>query len=176
MTMSSPSTPARPAAPADISIEPMRPDDWDRIASIYAEGIATGESTFETAVPSWERWNREHVPELRLVAREGDRVLGWSAASRVSIREVYRGVVECSVYVAEEARGRKVGEPLLLALLDAADAHGFWTVEAVVFVENVASAKMVRRCGFRKVGRRDRLGEVRGRWRDVYLFERRRPA
>lgn len=94
----------------------------------------------------------------------------------MSIREVYRGVVECSVYVAEEARGRKVGEPLLLALLDAADAHGFWTVEAVVFVENVASAKMVRRCGFRKVGRRDRLGEVRGRWRDVYLFERRRPA
>lgn len=76
MTMSSPSTPARPAAPADISIEPMRPGDWDQVASIYAEGIATGESTFETTVPSWERWEREHVPELRLVAREGDRVLG----------------------------------------------------------------------------------------------------
>lgn len=163
----------RPAAP--ITIEPMRPGDWDEVAAIYAEGMATGDSTFESEVPSWERWDRDHLPELRLVARAGGRVLGWAAASQVSIREVYRGVVECSVYVAEAARGRRVGEPLLRALLDASDAQGYWTVEAVVFVENTASARMVRRCGFRKVGRRERLGEVRGRWRDVFLFERRRP-
>lgn len=164
------------AAPLAVSftIDTMRPEDWDDVARIYAEGIATGDSTFETEVPTWERWDRDHVPDLRLVARDGARVLGWAAASRVSIRYVYRGVVEVSVYVAEEARGRKVGEPLLRALVDAADELGIWTVEAVVFVENTASAKMVRRCGFRKVGRRERLGEVRGRWRDVFLFERRR--
>jgi L-amino acid N-acyltransferase YncA len=170
------STPVRVApAAASFTIDAMRPDDWDQVARIYAEGIATGDSTFETEVPTWERWDRDHVADLRLVARDGASVLGWAAASQVSIRYVYRGVVEVSVYVAEEARGRKVGEPLLRALVDAAEERGFWTVEAVVFVENTASAKMVRRCGFRKVGRRERLGEVRGRWRDVFLFERRRP-
>lgn len=157
-------------------IAPMEPADWDRVAAIYADGIATGDSTFETEVPSWERWDADHVPGLRLVARDGDRVVGWAAASRVSIREVYRGVVECSVYVADDARGSGVGEPLLRALIDAAGRAGIWTLEAVVFVENTASRRMVEACGFRLVGRRERLGELRGRWRDVYLMERRRPG
>ncbi len=103
-------------------------------------------------------------------------MLGWAAASRVSVRDVYEGVVECSVYVGEDARGRGVGEMLLPALIDAADAAGVWTIEAIVFVENEASAKMVRDAGFRLVGRRERLGQVRGEWRDVLLFEHRRPA
>jgi phosphinothricin acetyltransferase len=101
--------------------------------------------------------------------------VGWAAASRVSVRDVYRGVAECSVYVAADARGG-VGEPLLNALVAAADDAGIWTLEAVIFVENTASRKMVEACGFRLVGRRERLGEVRGRWRDVFLMERRRPG
>ena len=69
-----------------------------------------------------------------------------------------------------------MGEQLLGALIDAADAAGYWTLEAVVFVENAPSRAMVEACGFRLVGRRERIGEVGGRWRDVFLFERRRPG
>ena len=158
-----------------IEIGPMRPDDWHLVERILAEGIATGDSTFETTTPSWERWDADHLDDLRLVAREGGHVLGWAAASRVSVRDVYEGVVECSVYVGEDARGRGVGEMLLPALIEAADAADVWTIEAIVFVENEASAKMVRDAGFRLVGRRERLGQVRGEWRDVFLFEHRRP-
>ena len=159
-----------------LHIDDMRPSDWGRVSEIYAEGIATGDSTFETEVPSWEAWDADHLPDLRLVARDGERVVGWAAASRVSIREVYRGVAEVSVYVSEEARGRNAGEALLRALIDAADAGSIWTLEAVVIVENEASARMVEACGFRLVGRRERLGCLRGRWRDVLLYERRRPG
>jgi phosphinothricin acetyltransferase len=158
-----------------VTIEPMRPDDWPAVGRILAEGIATGDSTFETATPSWDDWDADHLPEMRLVAREDGEVVGWAATSRVSVRDVYRGVVECSVYVAREARGQGVGEALLPALLEAAAVAGVWTVEAIVFVENEASARMVRDAGFRLVGRRERLGEVNGRWRDVLLFEWRRP-
>lgn len=158
-----------------VRIEPMRPEDWEAVERILAEGIATGDSTFETETPSREAWEADHLDGMSLVAREGGEVLGWAAASRVSVREVYRGVVECSVYVARRARGRGVGEALLPALLETAVAVGVWTVEAIVFVENEASAKMVRGAGFRLVGRRERLGRVGGRWRDVLLFEWRRP-
>lgn len=160
-------------SPAPIT--PLRAEDWPRVAEIFAEGIATGDSTFETEVPSWERWDADRIPGLRLVARDGGRVIGWAAASRVSVREVYRGVAECSVYVAREARDSGVGEPLLRALIDAANGAGIWTLEAIIFVENTPSRRMVEACGFRQVGRRERLGEVRGRWRDVFLMERRRP-
>ena len=157
------------------AIGPMVRSDWEEVAEIYAEGIATGDATFETEVPSWERWDADHLTDLRLVARDGDGVAGFAAASRASIRDVYRGVAECSVYVARDARGSGVGEPLLRALIAAADDAGYWTLEAVVFVENAPSRAMVEACGFRLVGRRERIGEVGGRWRDVFLFERRRP-
>jgi len=152
----------------------MAPGDWPRVAEIFAEGIATGDSTFETEVPAWERWDRDHLAEPRLVARMGGRIVGWGAANRTSIRDVYRGVAEVSVYVAEEARGAGVGTPLLGALAEAADRAGLWTLEAIVIDGNAASAKMVEACGFRLVGRRERLGELRGEWRDVLLYERRR--
>src|SRR5262245_55979455 len=103
-----------------MRIRPMTRDDWPRVAEIFAEGIATGDSTFETEVPSWGRWDEQHLAEPRLVATLGGRVAGWGAANRTSVRDVYRGVAEVSVYVAVEARGEGVGEPLLLALAEAA--------------------------------------------------------
>ena len=158
-------------------ITPMRPSDWEGVAAVYAEGIAEGDSTFETEVPSWEKWDADHLPDVRRVARAEDGAIhGWAAASRTSIRDVYRGVAECSVYVAREARGEGIGEPLMRALIDASEEAGIWTLEAVVFVENTASRAMVEACGFRLVGRRERIGEVGGRWRDVFLFERRAPG
>ena len=153
----------------------MRPGDWDDVAAIYAEGIRTGNATFETEVPSFEVFDERHLREGRLVARDGDEVLGWATLSRASVREVSRGVAECSVSVAEAARGRGVGEALLGALEERADAAGIWTLEAVVFPENEASVAMLESCGFRVVGRRERLGRLGGEWRDVLLLERRGP-
>ena len=153
----------------------MRPGDWDDVAAIYAEGIRTGNATFETEVPCFEVFDERHLREGRLIARDGDEVLGWATLSRASVREVYRGVAECSVYVAEAARGRGVGEALLGALEEGADAAGIWTLEAVVFPENEASVAMLESCGFRVVGRRERLGRLGGEWRDVLLLERRGP-
>jgi L-amino acid N-acyltransferase YncA len=77
------------------------------------------------------------------------------------------------VYVAADARGRGVGTALLAALVESSDAGGLWTLEAGILPENEASVRMHERCGFRVVGRRERLGRMRGEWRDVLLLERR---
>jgi phosphinothricin acetyltransferase len=158
------------------TIEALRPGDWERVRAIYREGIATGHATFETTAPSWEAWNAAHLPNGRLVARDGGAILGWAALSPVSERCVYAGVAEVSVYVAAAARGRGAGRALLMALVAAAEREGLWTLQAGVFPENVASLALHRACGFREVGRRERLGRLNGVWRDVILLERRSPT
>ena len=154
-------------------VEPMQSSDWDQVCSIYHEGIATGNATFETEAPSWAKWDAAHLPVCRFVARGQDGILGWSALSRVSSRRVYAGVAEVSVYVAASSRGRGVGRALLAALISAAEQDGIWTLQAGVFPENKASLILHERFGFRQVGRRERLGKLDGVWRDVILFERR---
>jgi phosphinothricin acetyltransferase len=158
----------------NYSIDTMRDDDWEQVRAIYLEGIATGDATFETDAPSWERWNASHLRECRLVARSSSgRVLGWAALSPVSDRCVYAGVAEVSVYVGEKGRGHGTGRALLEALVEASEKRGIWTLQAGVFPENIASIKLHLRCGFREVGRRERLGKRNGAWRDVMLLERR---
>lgn len=159
----------------DHIIEAMRDDDWEQARAIYLEGIATGDATFETDAPSWEKWNASHLRECRLVARSSSsgRVIGWAALSPVSDRCVYAGVAEVSVYVGEKGRGRGTGRALLEALVEASEKRGIWTLQAGVFPENMASVKLHLRCGFREVGRRERLGKRDGAWRDVLLLERR---
>lgn len=164
---------ASPTEP--LVIEAMRPDHWPAVRAIYAEGIATGDGTFETEPPSWEEWNAAHLEEHRLVARRGPEVVGWIAAVPVSGRCVYRGVVEHSVYVAAEARRQGVGRRLLEAFITGTEEGGIWTIQTGIFPENTASLALHERCGFRRVGVRERIGEHHGRWRDVVLLERRRP-
>jgi len=154
-------------------IRALAEDDWPAVAAIYAEGIATRNATFETAVPSWEAWNASHQAEHRLVAEEGGRVVGWAALSPVSDRCCYAGVAENSVYVAAEARGRGIGRALLEQLISATEAAGLWTIETGIFPENEASVALHERCSFRVVGVRKRLGQLDGVWRDVLLLERR---
>jgi len=163
---------------ADIRIEPMTPEDWPAVRTIYEQGIATGVATFETDVPSWEAWDAGHRTEHRLVARDGDgRVLGWVAVSSYSRRRVYAGVVEESVYVAAEARGRGVGRELLGRLLADTEAAGIWTVQAGIQSGNASSLALHERVGFRRVGVRERIGRDRdGTWCDVVLMERRSDA
>jgi phosphinothricin acetyltransferase len=156
-----------------IAVEPMRASDWPAVAGIYQQGIDTGDATFETHVPSWEAWDAGHLSAARLVARDEGRVVGWAALSPVSDRCVYGGVAEVSVYVAGAARGRGIGRRLLEALALASEEAGIWTLQAGIFPENEASLAIHRSCGFRVVGRRERLGRLAGEWRDVILLERR---
>jgi phosphinothricin acetyltransferase len=161
------------SALGDVELDTMRRDDWPAVSAIYAEGIATGNATFESETPSFERWDASHLADHRLVARLGGAIVGWAALAPVSERCVYRGVAENSVYVAEHARGGGVGHRLLLALVEGAEDDGIWTVQTGVFPENTASVALHERCGFRIVGRRERLGQLGGVWRDVLFLERR---
>jgi phosphinothricin acetyltransferase len=158
-----------------VTLETLRPSDWEDVRRIFLEGIATGNATFETRAPSWESWDADHLPAPRLVAREGDerRVLGWAALSPFSSRAVYAGVAEVSVYIAAEARGRGVGKALLAELVARSEADGIWTLQAGIFPENEASIALHRANGFEVVGVRRGLGCMAGIWRDVVLLERR---
>ncbi|MDQ1138327.1 L-amino acid N-acyltransferase YncA [Microbacterium sp. SORGH_AS 1204] len=163
-----------------LTIRPMRADDWPSVESIYRDGITTGNATFEAEPPSWQDFDRGKLAVGRLVAVDGDDVAGWVAASPVSTREVYRGVVEHSVYVSQHALGRRVGSDLVSAFLRDADAAGIWTVQSSIFPENPASLTLHERAGFRRVGTRERIalmtyGPWAGQWRDTVLIERRRP-
>jgi L-amino acid N-acyltransferase YncA len=154
-----------------VSVRPLRPDDYPAVARIFAEGIATGDATFETTVPGWEAWDAAHLPEHRLVAELDGVVVGWVGVVPYSRRAVYRGVGEESVYVAASARGRGVGRALLAALVESARARGLWTLQAGIFPENAASLALHHSLGFREVGVRERLGQLNGAWRDVVLLE-----
>lgn len=154
-------------------IEEMRAGDWEAVRAIYSEGIATGDATFEREAPSWEHWDASHLKEARLVARAGQRLTGWAALSPVSSRCVYAGVAEVSVYVCAASRGEGVGRALLAALVEASERAGVWTLQAGIFPENAASVRLHLLCGFREVGRRERIGRMGERWRDTLLFERR---
>ena len=155
----------------------MRSSDWAAVRAIYIEGIKTGNATFEVDAPSWEVWDEAHLSEPRLVARDDEgRIAGWAAVTPVSGRCVYAGVGDLSVYVATAARGAGVGRALLEALVEASERAGIWTLQAGIFPENGPSLALHRRCGFREVGRRERIGKMNGVWRDVLLLERRSRA
>jgi L-amino acid N-acyltransferase YncA len=153
-------------------VRDLRPDDWPAVRAIYEDGIRSGHATFETEPPAWEQWDAAHQ-DVRLVAERDGVVVGWAALSPVSSRCCYEGVGEVSVYVAEEARGAGLGRVLLDELVRRSEQAGYWTLTAGVFPENEASLSLHRACGFREVGKRERLGRLHGVWRDVVLLERR---
>jgi phosphinothricin acetyltransferase len=162
-----------------VKIRALEPTDWPAVERIYREGIIAGNATFESEPPSWEYFDESKRLDLRLVASTGGQVVGWAAASPVSGREVYRGVVEHSVYIATQHQGRGLGRHLVKALIERADEVGVWTIQSSIFPENEASLKLHEALGFRVVGRRERIAQMAigpwaGRWRDTLLIERRR--
>jgi phosphinothricin acetyltransferase len=159
-----------------VELRDLQAADWEAVANIYWDGIRDGLATFETSIPSWEEWDSAHPAGLRLVAEAGFSVVGWIAAGPVSARRAYRGVVEHSVYVAADWRRQGIGRRLLEGLIERCDASGIWTIQTSVFPENRASLELHRRCGFREVGTRERIGKRDGLWRDTILLERRSPA
>jgi L-amino acid N-acyltransferase YncA len=178
----------------NYQITALRAEDWAAVREIYRQGIATGNATFETEIPGWERWDSAHRRDCRLVARDlanqsehsslvkrptnslSNGLLGFAALSPVSTRRVYAGVAEVSVYVATSARGRGIGTALLQALVTESEAHEIWTLQAGIFPENAPSIALHKACGFREVGRRTRIGKLGDVWRDVLLLERRSAA
>ncbi len=159
-------------------IDTMKPEDWEQIRSIYLEGIATGNSTFEADAPDWDKWDTAHLQEHRLVVREGDRIVAWAALSPISTRCIYSGVAELSIYVAAKHRGKGIGSILLKAIITSTERAGIWTLQGGIFPENTPSLSLVKKHGFKEIGRRKRIGkmtygDLAGTWRDVILVERR---
>ena len=159
-------------APLPFALGPMTAADWPEVRAIYLDGIATGNATFETDAPPWEAWDAGHLAVGRLVAR-GGRVLGWAALGPVSRRACYAGVAEASVYVGAAHRGRGVGRALLVRLIEESEKAGIWMLQSAAFPENAASLRLQTGCGFRVVGRRERIARLNGVWRDTVMTERR---
>ena len=156
-----------------IALDLMKPLDWEAVKEIYEEGIATGNATFQQSAPTWEEWNNSHLQHSRIVAKEDNNVFGWAALTPVSGRCVYAGVAEVSVYVSNKARGKGLGKQLLQKLIEESEANNIWTLQAGIFPENTPSIKIHEACGFRIFGIRERIGKMKGVWRDNLVLERR---
>lgn len=158
----------------NYKVETMKADDWKQVANIYMEGIKSKIATFDSRVPSWEEWNTGHCESCRLVARAGDIIWGWVALSPISGRCAYSGVAEVSIYIGEQYRGQKVGTALLEKLIELSEGNGFWTLQSGIIKENTPSLNLHKKCGFREVGYREKLGKMdNGKWHDVVIVERR---
>ncbi|WP_433544285.1 N-acetyltransferase family protein (plasmid) [Streptomyces sp. CA-294286] len=166
-----------PHPAAAVTVAPLEIVHATQVREIHQAGIDEGHATFETTAPAWDVFDAAKLPAHRFAALDEEgRLLGWAAVSRVSERGAYAGVVEHSVYVHPEARGRGVAAVLLGTLIDSTEAGGIWTLQAGVFPENAASLAVHRRAGFRVIGTRERIGRHHGIWRDVVLLERRSAA
>jgi len=156
-----------------VEIQQMKPSDWLAVADIYKQGIETGMATFETKVPEWDQWNENHIESCRLIAKIKENTVGWAALSTVSSRCVYGGVAEVSVYVSSQVRGKKIGEYLLRNLIDQSEEQGYWTLQSGIFPENLSSIRLHEKLGFRKIGYKERIGQLDGDWKDNILMEKR---
>ncbi|MEM7046937.1 MAG: N-acetyltransferase family protein [Pseudomonadota bacterium] len=157
-----------------VQVRPITPQDAPAVLEIYRQGIATDQATFRRAPPDWAQWDAEHIDNCRFAAIGDDAtpsVIGWVALSPMASACYYRGVATVSVYVAQTSKGRGVGRTLLSHVIAAAPAAGFWTLQSNIFPENTASVNLHLACGFRVVGRRERIGSMNGRWRDTLLLE-----
>ncbi|MCX2681721.1 GNAT family N-acetyltransferase [Galbibacter sp. EGI 63066] len=156
-----------------MEIRSLIKNDFAAVSSIYLEGIKTGMATFETEVPTWEKWNASHLPFGRMVMVNGGEIVGWAAMSPTSNRSVYKGVAEVSVYVKASARGKGVGKALLLKLIKISEENGIWTLQSSIMPENTTSKNLHINCGFREIGYREKIGKLYGEWKDNIILERR---
>jgi L-amino acid N-acyltransferase YncA len=156
-----------------MTILPLLSKHWPAVKAIYEDGLATGNASFQTSAPGWEEWDAAHLKHSRLVASDGDTVLGWAALTPVSGRCVYAGVAEVSVYIDNNSRGKGVGKAILQALIAESEKNGLWTLQAGIFPENTPSLRIHTKAGFRTIGTREKIGQMNGVWRDTVLLERR---
>jgi len=156
-----------------MNFVPITSKNYTAVADIYKEGIGTGMATFETDIPTWEKWDSAHLSFGRIALAQNNTMLGWASLAPVSSRCVYGGVAEVSVYVAENARGKGIGKQLLNALITTSEKNGIWTLQAGIMTANRASIKLHLSCGFRIIGYREKIGKLHGKWLDNTILERR---
>ena len=159
----------------NVKLRQISEDHWEEVANIYRLGIQSKQATFETSVPTWEKWSssKDLSSSFVLLDEDADRVIGWTAISKVSNRSVYQGVGEHSLYLHPDYQRKGYGEFLLVELIEHSESNGYWTLQSGVFPENIASIHLHKSCGFREVGMREKIGKLDGIWRDVVLMERR---
>ncbi len=156
-----------------IMIRQMKRNDAEKVLEIYADGLETGNATFETKIPSWIEWDRNHHTHSRFVYEEQGTVIGWAALSPVSKRKAYNGVAEVSIYISENSFGKGIGKQLMRMVIDTSETNGIWSLFSSLFPENEASIRIHKKCGFRKIGTRERIAQRNGVWRDTVIMERR---
>lgn len=157
-------------------LEKMRDVDYPAVAEIFEQGILGGNATYDTEAADWLAWDQKHLKACRWVAKSNQdhRVLGWTALTPISSRKVFRGVAELSIYVHNDAQGMGLGNALMQITIEDSEAEGLWMLQSGIFPENTASVHLHEKFGFRTVGRRERIGQMKdGRWRDIILMERR---
>ena len=154
-------------------IRAMKDSDGESVLEIYRMGLETRNATFETKVPKWQEWDSKHLTHSRFVSEENGIVIGWAALTPFSTREVYRGVAEVSIYIASSFRGRKIGSELMEKTITSSEQNGIWTLVSSVFPENEATLRLHSKFGFRIIGKRERIAQIDGKWRDTILLERR---
>jgi phosphinothricin acetyltransferase len=148
--------------------------DAGAIARIYNEGIADRLATFETRERTPDEvagWLNGAHPVV-VVEAQGDGIVGFAATFPYRSRDCYGGIAEFSVYVARRARGQGIGQAAMSALIEAAEARGFWKLVSRVFPENAASRALLRSVGFREVGMYHKHAKLDGVWRDAIIVER----
>ena len=156
-----------------IKFRKLEEKDWTHVSEIYKQGLDTENATFQLEVPSWSDWNNGHLISCRIIAEIDTKIIGWAALSPVSSRCVYGGVAEVSVYVSNDFSGQQIGTKLLNKLILESEENGIWTLQSSIFPENKASLKIHKKLGFREVGYREKIGKMKGVWRDTILLERR---
>ncbi len=157
----------------NVVIREITEADYPAVKRIFEEGIASGNSTFQKTAPVWNEWNESKLPYCRLAAVVDKEIAGWTALTPTSKREVYKGVNEESIYIAEKYAGKGIGKLLLNTLIEESEKQGVWTLYAAIFPENKISIKLHISCGFREIGFMEKAGCMNGVWRDTILFERR---
>jgi phosphinothricin acetyltransferase len=154
-------------------IRAMQDSDGPKVLEIYAFGLKTRNATFETQVPTWEKWTAKHLKHSRFVYEHNGIVAGWVTLSPVSTREVYKGVAEVSIYIGEKYLGRGIGTKLMQMVIESAETNGIWTLYTSLFPENEASVKLHKKFGFREVGTREKIARLDDIWRNTLILERR---
>jgi L-amino acid N-acyltransferase YncA len=157
----------------ELTFEPFVPRHWEPVKEIYGLGLLTRNATFETQAPDFETWDKKYHVHLRWVALWNGTVVGWAGLLPVSVRKVYEGVAEVSIYIHPEYSGKGIGRQFMNYLIDESEKAGIWTLYSSIFPENHASIRLHQLAGFREIGYREKIAQLDGKWRNTVLFERR---
>ncbi len=154
-------------------IRDMNERDWESVKNIYNRALMKGISTFRVQeYDTYVEWDESHLKDCRLVVMIEDNVVGWCALSKTSTREVYQGVVEVSIYMDERYTNLGLASKLIKTLCMLSEKKGYWSLYSSIISINASSILLHEKCGFRKIGIREKIAKDRfGKWQDVTLFE-----